>query len=188
VLKLHVVVVSTRPGRAGLPIARWFHQAATREGSFEVEMVDLAEQNLPLFDEPGHPRMRNYQHQHTKDWSAKVDAADAFVFVTPEYNFSVPATLVNAIDYLFHEWNYKPCGFVSYGGTSGGLRSAQMAKPLATTVKMMPIPEGVAIPYFSKHLDTEKGFVATDEHEKSSVVMLKELHRWATALQTIRTK
>src|SRR5713226_9805342 len=126
--KLSVVIASTRPGRAGLPIGEWFFARAQAHGGFDVQLVDLKEVDLPLLDEPKHPRLRDYQHEHTKKWSALVGGSDAFVFVTPEYNFSSPPALLNAIDYLFHEWAYKPAGFVSYGGVSGGIRSVQMTK------------------------------------------------------------
>src|SRR5262245_20375897 len=118
-LNLHVVIVSTRPGRGGPAVARWFVEQASSHGAFQMKLVDLAEVNLPLLDEPSHPRLRDYKHEHTKKWSATVAEADAFVFVTPEYNYSAPASLINALDYLFHEWAYKPAGFVSYGGVSG---------------------------------------------------------------------
>ena len=80
-----------------------------------------------------HPRLRQYEHDHTKAWSDSVDAADAFVFVTPEYNYFAPPALMNAIDYVLHEWACKPAGIVSYGGASGGMRSAQMLKLLLTS-------------------------------------------------------
>ena len=79
--------------------------------------------------------------------------ADAFVFVTPEYNYAPPPALVNALNYLSREWNYAPVGFVSYGGISGGLRSVQVAKQIVTTLKMMPIPEGVPMPMVFQNLD-----------------------------------
>src|SRR5689334_15313188 len=97
---LQVFLVSTRPGRAGAPVAEWFRDRAVRHNAFDdVELVDLAEVNLPLFDEPTHPRLRKYAHEHTKAWAARVARADAFVFVTPEYNHGAPPSLVNAIDY-----------------------------------------------------------------------------------------
>src|SRR5689334_11855251 len=106
-MQLAVVIASTRPGRAGLPIGRWFHDLASQHGKFATtKLVDLAEVNLPLFDEPEHPRLRKYQHQHTKDWSAIVAAADAFVVVTAEYNYTPPPSLVNALDFVYQEWNY----------------------------------------------------------------------------------
>lgn len=185
-LKLAVVIVSTRPGRKGPAIAQWFNEFARAQAPFEVTLIDLAEVNLPLLDEPAHPRLQQYQHAHTQAWSEQVAAQDAFVFVTPEYNFGTPPTLVNALDYLFKEWNYKPVGFVSYGGISGGLRSVQMTKLLVTALKMMPIPEAVTIPAFSDHLDEQGHFQANHHHQNSAEGMLKELHTWAKALKQIR--
>jgi NAD(P)H-dependent FMN reductase len=182
---LHVVVASTRPGRVGLPIATWFHAFARAHGKFEPRLVDLAEVNLPLIDEPHHPNLRQYTKEHTKAWSATVAAADAFVFVTPEYNFSAPPALLNAFDYLFHEWHYKPAGFVSYGGLSGGLRGAQMTKQVASALKMVPLFESVPIPFFRQHLKDDV-FTATEAHEKSATLMLDELLRWTNALEVLR--
>src|ERR1035441_10325151 len=113
---LTVIIGSTRPGRAGLPIAQWFVGRAIAHGAFEVRVVDLAELNLPFLDEPNHPRLRQYTHQHTKNLSAIVSASDAFVIVTPEYNYGLTAPVKNAIDFLNQEWMDKPIGFVSYGG------------------------------------------------------------------------
>jgi len=97
--RLTIVIASTRPGRAGRPIAEWFADRARTHGAFDVHVADLAEIALPLLDEPHHPRLRRYEHQHTKDWSATVEASDAFVFVTAEYNHGYPAALKNAVDY-----------------------------------------------------------------------------------------
>src|SRR6476660_7040656 len=116
----------------GPSIGRWLVERVQAHGKFELGLADLKEIALPMLDEPKHPRLRQYQHAHTKAWSARVDAADAFVFVTPEYNFGMPPALLNAIDYVLHEWAYKPAGFVSYGGISGGTRSVQMSKQMLT--------------------------------------------------------
>jgi NAD(P)H-dependent FMN reductase len=187
-LKLHVVIASTRPGRVGLPVAQWFLEFARAHGKFEVELVDLKAVNLPLLDEPQHPRFRKYENAHTKAWSASVASADAFVFVTPEYNYGVAPALVNALDYLYAEWNYKPAAFVSYGGLAGGTRAVAMAKQILTTLKMVPLVESVIIPFVSNHIDKESGkFRATDVHEKSAVDALQELHRWAIALEPMRS-
>jgi NAD(P)H-dependent FMN reductase len=182
---LKVVIASTRPERAGLSIASWFVEAARRHGNFEIEVIDLKVLNLPPIDEPNHPVKRQYQHEHTKAWSATVSAADAFVFVVPEYNHGVPPALVNAIDYLFHEWNYKPAAFVSYGGISGGTRSAQMLKPILTGIKMMPIPESVIIPYAQKQIDAGV-FQPNELQQKTVPALLDELLRWSNALRTLR--
>lgn len=186
-LKLHVIIASTRPGRVGLPVGQWFVDHAKKHGKFDVTLVDLAEINLPFLNEPKHPSLQQYQHEHTKQWSRLIDAADAYVAVTPEYNFSTPAPLINALDYLYKEWLYKPIGAVSYGGISGGLRSVQHAKHQFTALKMMPIPEQVTIPFVSKFVqDDGKTFKAENTHEQSATTMLDELHRWATALKTMR--
>src|SRR5579884_4205473 len=101
-LKLNVITVSTRPDRVGPKVAAWFNGFARAHGGFDVEPVDLESFGLPVFDEPKHPRFQDYQHDHTKAWSASVAGADAFVFVTPEYNYTPPPSFVNAVDFLFN--------------------------------------------------------------------------------------
>lgn len=185
-LKLHIVVASTRPSRKGPAVARWFEGFAKEAGQFEPVLVDLAAFDLPVYDEPEHPSTRRYRHEHTRRWSESVAAADAFVFVMPEYNYFPPSSLVNAIDYLVAEWAYKPVGLVSYGGVSGGLRAAQAVKLLLTTLKMMPIPEGVAIPSFAQHIGEDGVFRSNELIEKSATAMLGELLRWGDALKPMR--
>ncbi len=188
-MKLHVIICSTRPTRLGPAVARWFHEFAVKDGRFDAELVDLANFNLPVFDEPEHPSLRRYRHEHTKAWSASVEAADAYVFVTPEYNYGPPPALLNALDYVYHEWAYKPAGLVSYGGVSGGLRSAQMIKLTLTALNMMPVPAGVPIPNFSQLIDAEKKtFKSNELIDKSAKTMLDQLMRWADALKHAREK
>src|SRR5580698_10320416 len=160
--RLLVIIASTRPGRIGLPVANWFVREATAHGTFELETVDLAELRLPLLDEPKHPRLREYTKDHTHAWSATVDAADAVVMITSEYNYGYPAALKNAIDFLHHEWRYKPVGFVSYGGVAAGTRAVQQLKQVVTALKMTPLYEGVNIPFFTKFIDDD-GVVQANE-------------------------
>jgi NAD(P)H-dependent FMN reductase len=183
---LQIFIVSTRQGRKGEGVARWFETRARQHGGFEIEVVDLAAVNLPLFDEPEHPRFQRYHHEHTKRWSEQIQRADAFVFVTPEYNYSAPPSLINALDYLLYEWAYKPVGFVSYGGVSGGTRSVQMSKLLVTTLKMMPIPEAVSLPFFLRMFAADGTFVPDETQHKAAAAMLDELKRWTDALQALR--
>jgi NAD(P)H-dependent FMN reductase len=186
-LKLQVIIASTRGGRQGDLVGAWFLEHARTHGAFEVEVVDLADVRLPLFDEPRHPRLRQYEHEHTRAWSASVSSADAYVFVTPEYNHVAPPALVNALDFLVHEWAYKPAGFVSYGGVSAGLRAVQAAKPMLTALRMMPIPEAVSIPFFAQYIDREAGtFDPGEVQVQAAAAMLTELHRWAMALRPLR--
>ena len=183
--KLHTIIASTRPARIGPAIGQWFHEFAKEHGKFDAQLVDLADFNLPVVDEPHHPMRRQYTQEHTKKWSASVNAADAVVFVTPEYNYSPPPSLTNAIDYLFWEWNYKPVGLVSYGGVSGGLRAAQAVKLQLTTLKMMPLPEGVALPNVFQQLKDGK-FEANELNTQGAQVVLNELIRWTEALAGMR--
>ena len=185
-LKLHTIICSTRPGRVGPAVARWFHDFASRHGKFEAVLVDLADFSLPVYDEPKHPRLRDYQHEHTRRWSQSVAAADAYAFVTPEYNYGPPPSLLNALNYVYGEWNYKPCGFVSYGGLSGGLRAVQLTKQVVTTLKMMPMMEGVAVPMVATLLDENKNFRSNDLIDTSATQTLDELHKWASALKPMR--
>jgi NAD(P)H-dependent FMN reductase len=185
---LLVVIASTRSGRKGPAIGHWFIEQARRHARFELDVADLGEIDLPILDEPEHPRLRKYQHDHTKAWSARVDRADAFVFVTPEYNWGPPPSLLNAIDYVVHEWAYKPLGLVSYGGVSGGMRGVQIVRQMVTGLKMVPLPEAVAIPMFTRFINAETGEFAPDEvHTGNAARMLDELLRWSQALQALRT-
>jgi len=185
-INLKIIIASTRPVRKGPAIAAWFYDLAVKHTEFNVELVDLATVNLPFLDEPKHPRLKQYEHQHTKDWSAIVDPADAFVIVMSEYNFGFPATIKNAIDFLFQEWNYKAVSFVSYGGVSGGTRAVQMLKEVITAVDMMPISTAVHIPAFTKRIDESGKFNSDEGLDKSANGMLGELYKWAVTLKTMR--
>lgn len=185
--QLKVIIASTRPGRKGPTIANWLIEQLKNQSDFEVELLDLKEINLPFMDEPEHPRLQQYQHEHTKAWSKKINAGDAFIFVTPEYNFGYPAPLKNALDFLYQEWTYKPLGFVSYGGISGGTRSVQMLKQVVTALKMVPLIEAVHIPYFNKNIDDEGEFIGDEGHIHMAQGLFKELARWTKQLKTMRS-
>jgi NAD(P)H-dependent FMN reductase len=185
--RLMIIIASTRPGRVGLPVGQWFDARARAHGSFEnVELVDLLELDLPFMDEPNHPRLGRYTQQHTKDWSAQVQAADAFVFVTPEYNYGLTAPLKNAIDFLHREWLYKPVGFVSYGGVAAGTRAVQMLKQVVSTLKMTPLFEAVSIPFVAQFIDDEGEVQANEVMEQAADAMLVELLRVGEALRPLR--
>jgi NAD(P)H-dependent FMN reductase len=184
---LTVITASTRPGRAGLPIGTWFAERARAHGAFDVSDVDLAAVDLPMMDEPDHPRLRQYRHQHTKDWSATIDAADAFVIVTPEYNHGYPAALKNAIDYLHEEWANKPVGFVSYGGVAAGTRAVQQLKPVVSALRMTPVVAAVSIPFFPQFLDDEGRVRSNEIMDESVVAMLDEMARTEAVLRPLRT-
>jgi NAD(P)H-dependent FMN reductase len=182
---LTVIIGSTRPGRAGQPIAEWFIERARAHGGFDVEVADLAEIGLPLFDEPNHPRLGQYVNQHTKDWSARIDRADAIVFVTPEYNYGYPATIKNAIDYLHREWKDKPAGFVSYGGVAAGTRAVQQLKQVLTTLRVVPVFDSVNIPFHVQFIKDGR-FHANEALDQAADAMLDELQRVEAALRPLR--
>lgn len=184
--RLHTIIASTRPGRLGPSVGAWINEVAGKHGAFDAALVDLAAFNLPVFDEPDFPVKQAYQHAHTKAWAASVSEADAFLFVTPEYNFTLPPSLSNALSFLSREWSYKPAGFVSYGGVSGGLRATQMARLLVSTLKMMPIPESVALPNVFGQIDETGAFKPSDLNAVAARTMLDEVAKWAGALAPLR--
>jgi NAD(P)H-dependent FMN reductase len=185
---LKIILASTRPGRVGLPVAQWMESLAVGYGVFDtVELVDLAAVNLPFMNEPNHPRLGQYIHQHTRDWSRIVDEADAFIFVMPEYNYGYNAELKNAIDYLHTEWQYKPVGLVSYGGVAAGTRAAQQIKQVVTTLKMTPVFEAVSIPFVRQFIGDDGNLIANEVMTTAAEAMLDELSRVADALSPLRT-
>lgn len=186
---LQIIICSTRPGRVGKPVGEWFAQTAREHGGFEVQVADLAEIDLPFVDEPNHPRMQKYTHEHTKAWSERIAGSDVIVMVTPEYNFAFNAQAKNALDYLYLEWAHKPVGFVSYGGMSGGIRAVQLLKEVVTTVGMYPMQATVAIPNVAEMIsgsDDDKSFSPTDVVTDSATALLDELAKTAPVLAQLR--
>ncbi|WP_373353391.1 NADPH-dependent FMN reductase [Pseudoroseicyclus sp. CXY001] len=184
-LDLKIVIGSTRPSRKGPAVADWVHRIASSHAGVTAELVDLASFDLPLLDEPNHPAMQKYEHAHTKAWSAKMAEGDAYVFVTPEYDYFAPASLVNALQCLSKEWDRKVAGVVCYGGVSGGLRSAQELRLLIANQGMMPLKQTVPVPFFSGKI--EEGTLETNEEmEKGLNGMLDELVLWGEALKPLR--
>jgi NAD(P)H-dependent FMN reductase len=182
---LQVVIVSTRPGRAGKPISDWFVGEAERDGRFDIEVTDLAELALPALNEPHHPRSRDYVHEHTRAWSRTVEESDAFVLVMPEYNHGFSASIKNALDYLHDEWAHKPVGFVSYGGISAGMRAVQMLKPVLSCLRMVPVTDQVAVANFGQFL-SDGVFAPGEPASVAATVMLDDLERTMTAIGSLR--
>lgn len=183
--RLTVVLASTRPGRTGPVISDWFLELARGHRGFDVQLVDLAEIGLPLLDEPEHPTQRQYQHDHTRRWSAIVDASDAFVLVTPEYNYGIPAALKNAVDYLYWEWAHKPVGFVSYGMSSAGQNAVAMLRQVLTPLRMTPVTPCVTVP-LREFVDEQGALHPTAWMSSAADTMLVELASQAAALEGLR--
>jgi NAD(P)H-dependent FMN reductase len=182
---LKIITATVRPGRKGPIITNWIAEKARQHGGFDVEVLDLKEINLPLMDETNHPSLKKYEHEHTKRWSAKIDEADAFIFVTAEYDFNYPAPLRNALEFLFHEWGYKAAGIVSYGGVSAGTRAYNSLKSDLSSFNMAPLTKAVHLPFFTQFIKDEK-FTPNETLEKSAEVLLNELVRWTKGMKIIK--
>ena len=183
---LKIISSSIREGRKGPLVANWITGIAKQHTEFNVELLDLAEINLPMMNEPENPSKKIYKFDYTKKWSAKIEEADAFIFVTAEYDFNYPAPLRNALEYLYHEWSYKAAGIVSYGGVSAGTRAYNSLKADLSTFKMVPLYESVNFPFFMKNINENGEFIVNEISEKAAHAMLKELLRWTKGLKLIK--
>lgn len=183
-IKVAIILGSTRPGRVGEGVARWVLDTAQQRPDAQFELVDIAEQNLPLLDEPNPPMMGKYTKEHTKAWSRLVDGFDAFVFVTAEYNHAVPAALKNAIDFLYKEWNDKVAGFVSYG-SAGGVRSVEVLRLIMGELRIADVRDQVFL-RLSEDFENWKTFKPTAEHAKALNTMLDGVVRWGNAFKQMR--
>jgi NAD(P)H-dependent FMN reductase len=179
-----VLIASTRPGRAGLPVGRWIIEQAEAHGGFEVEAIDLAELGLPFMDEPKHPRFGEYENDHTNAWSATVDALDAFVFVMPEYNHGVTAPLKNAFDFLHTEWRHKAVALVSYGGVAAGTRAAEQMRQIVGALNM-PVAASMPIPFVASFIEDGE-LKPNDVMKRAAPALLDELERFEQASRSLR--
>lgn len=193
-----IVVGSVRPGRIGLPIAQWVEaqvvsaQAEAAKSSdsagfagFDVDFVDLAQLALPFMDEPSHPAKREYTKPHTIAWSTRVDAADAFIFVTPEYNHSYSPALKNALDFLSAEWKHKPVTFVSYGGVAAGTRGVVALEPVTNALGLVRTAASIELPFAMR--DVVDGVYTGDEKAMAFLAKaLTELAATSAALAPLR--
>jgi NAD(P)H-dependent FMN reductase len=183
---LKIITSTVRPGRKGPVIAAWVTAFAKSYGEFNVELLDLAEIKLPMMDEANHPAMKKYEHHHTKKWSASIEEAEAFIFVTAEYDYNYPAPLRNALEYLYHEWAYKAAGIVSYGGVSAGTRAANSLKNDLASLRVVALPDPVHFPFFTNFINEEGEFVPNETSIKAANAMMKELVRWTKGMKVIR--
>ncbi|MHC1558931.1 NADPH-dependent FMN reductase [Actinomycetospora sp. C-140] len=182
---LQIIVASTRPGRVGEPIARWFGEYAREHGAFDVEIVDLVDVDLPMFAEPEHPRFGRYTLDSTKAFSAIIARADAFAIVHPEYNHSYNAALKNALDHLNQEWAGKPVALIGYGGVAAGARAAEALWPVLVGLRMVPVAATVPIPFAAKNVSGEgdaRVFTPAAETETGGKAALDGLTEWIGTL------
>ena len=183
-VKLAIIVGSTRPGRKAEAVARWVHEIAKKRSDAEFEIVDIKDFGRPLLDEPIPPSMGQYIHPHTKAWAAKIASFDGYVFVTPEYNHGTSGALKNAIDYLYREWNNKAAGFVGYGG-AGGVRAVEQLRLVMGEVQVADVRAQVALS-LSTDFENYSTFKPAPRHEASVGAMLDQVITWSGALKTLR--
>jgi NAD(P)H-dependent FMN reductase len=184
VLNIAIILGSTRPNRVGAIVAEWVNGLADKRTDAKFELVDVAELGLPLLDEELPPAVGQYTNQHTRDWAAKVASFDAFVFVTPEYNHSVPAGLKNALDFVYAEWADKAAGFVSYGA-AGGIRAVEHLRLILAELQVATVRAQLAL---NSYTDFENfyDFRPTGQHEQTLNTVLDQVMSWGTALQAVR--
>ncbi len=183
---IKIIAGSTRPGRFNIQPSSWIHKIAQTRSDIQAELVDLAELNLPLLDEPKSAMMQDYQHEHSRQFSRIIQEADGFLFVTPEYNHSTSAALKNAIDYLYHEWNYKPVSFISYGSLPGGSRAVEHLRCIAAELKMYDLREQILIPSYWNNLNDTGAYQFTAEQEKEAKALLDSLTFWSRVMKQAR--
>jgi NAD(P)H-dependent FMN reductase len=183
-VKIGIILGSTRPGRNGEAVAKWVETIAKKRKDAQFELVDIKTFNLPLLDEPVPPSMGQYSKQHTKDWAAKISEFDGYVFVTPEYNHSTSGALKNAIDFLYKEWNNKAAGFVSYG-SAGGTRAVEHLRLIMGELQIADVRAQVFLSLKTDFKNFSE-FTPAAEHEKTVEQMLDQLISWSGALKTVR--
>src|SRR5437899_9161407 len=185
-MKIAVIIGSTRPGRKGEAEAKWVHEIAQKRSDAEFELVDIKDFNLPLLDEAMPPIMGQYSKAHTKTWAARIGSFDGYVFVTPEYNHGISGALKNAIDFLFREWNDKAAGFVSYGG-AGGARAVEQLRLVLAEGHIATVRLQVLLSMFTD-FENFSVFKPASNHEKSVNAMFDQVIAWAGPLKTLRTQ
>ena len=183
-IRIAIILGSTRPGRKGEAVAKWVYEIAQKRSDADFELVDIKDFNLPLLDEPLSPIMGQYTHQHTKDWSAKIASFDAYVFVTPEYNHATSGALKNAIDFLYVEWVNKVAGFIGYGGVSGA-RAVENLRLIMGELQVATVRAQVGLSMFTD-FENFSVFKPAPNQEKHVHAMLDQVIAWATALKTLR--
>jgi NAD(P)H-dependent FMN reductase len=183
-LRIGIILGSTRPGRRGDQIASWVLDTAFARGDADYELIDLAHRRLGNLDEGGNPNLQEYEHPHTREWSALIDGYDGFVFLVPEYNHSFPGALKNALDYLYREWNDKAAGIVSYGGHAAGVRAAEALRLVLAELQVATVRAQPAVPLIPAF--ATGAFVPTQGLDASVRAMLDQVLAWSDALRGVR--
>lgn len=185
-IRIGIIVASTRPGRLGREVGEWVFKNTPAHGTADYELLDLADYELPLFDETVVPMVTPGTRSHTRRWAASVARLDAFIFVTPEYNHGIPAALKNAIDYVYAQWNNKVAGFVSYGA-DGGIRAVEQLRGVLAQTRMATVGPQVALSLLDDFRDFHE-LTPRARHQSTFGAMLTDLESWAGALRGVRER
>jgi len=183
-LKVAIIIGSTRPNRVGGDVAKWVFDLAQKRDDAQFELIDLKDINLPLLDEPMSPAMGQYQNEHTKEWGKKIEPFDAFIFVTPEYNHGTSAALKNALDFLYSEWNNKVAGFVGYGSANGA-RSVEHLRLICAELQMATVRSQVALNLMTDFENYTK-FKPASFHESKVNEVIDQILMWGAAFREMR--
>lgn len=187
--KILVILGSIREGRNGQIVADWAMNHINQRQDADFEVVDLKDYPMPLFDQAVTPSMMDgkpYDVDSVKAWTNKIGEADGFIFITAEYNHSVPGALKNAIDYVYQQWNNKAVGFISYGSIAGGSRSVEHLRGIAAELQMADVRTAVHIPNVWAAFD-DQGNLKDESVGEPISIMLDQVVKWSTALKTIRS-
>jgi NAD(P)H-dependent FMN reductase len=184
--RIGIIIGSTRPDRVGEQVGEWVASQAQRRSDAVYELVDLQEVDLPLLDESVPPSLGQYEHDHTKRWAEIVGRYDGYVFVTAEYQHSIPAALKNALDYLYAEWNNKAAGIVSYGSALGA-RAAEALRLVCGELQIADVRGQVLLSLFTDFEDMSD-FRPAGRHTEDLSAMLDQVVTWAVALQPVRAQ
>lgn len=184
-LRIGIIVGSTRPGRKADAVASWVRDIAATRGDAEYEVVDLADFGLPLLDEAVPAARGRYEHEHTQRWANTISGLDGFVFVTPEYNHSTSGALKNAIDFLYREWADKAAGFVGYG-SAGGTRAVEHLRLIMGELQVADVRAQVALSLFADFTNFTT-FAPAAHQERSVHAMLDQVVAWSGALKPLRS-
>lgn len=185
-MKIGIIIGSTRPGRAGEAVGRWVFEQARRRVGAQYELIDLADYDLDLLDEPTVPGAANrrYENKKTQRWSRTIDALDGFVFVTPEYNHGVPAALKNAFDVIYPEWNHKAVAFVGYGA-DGATRAVESWRLIVANAHLHAARAQLTLSLFADFDAT--GFAPTPRRPPELATVLDQLEKLAGAVASLRS-
>lgn len=189
VLRVKIILGSTRPNRFSEHAGRWIFEEAKKAPEIEAEILDLRDYPMPLFNEAVSPSFKqgDYADKSVQKWTKKIKEADGFIIVTPEYNHGYGAVLKNAIDYVYKEWNNKPVGFVAYGGV-GGARAVEQLRTVAVELQMAPIRNALHIsaPWTLRDDTGNLKPGALDAYKEAAGGLLAQLAWWMRALKTAR--